>query len=182
MFEKFDDQSVKAILLGILESRRMGHNFIGTEHILLGLIAEGRGVAAKTLASMGAKLDNSRAEAEKIIGRGSSTFSGAYNGPESVTKEMLAELMLTKTDLGFTPRCKQAIRLTRSESERFGHQYVRTEHLLWGLLKEYEVSGAPAGVATIVLEKLGIDQASFRRQVIRLLELPPSDQPPTKHD
>ncbi len=124
------------------EARRLGHNFVGTEQILLGLIGEGTGVAAKVLKSMGVNLKDSRVEVEKIIGRGSGFVA---------------------VEIPFTPRAKRVLELSLEEARQLGHNYIGTEHLLLGLIREGE------GVAARVLENLGVDLAKVRTQVIRML-------------
>ena len=124
------------------EARRLGHNFVGTEQILLGLIGEGTGVAAKVLKSMGVNLKDARFEVEKIIGRGSGFVA---------------------VEIPFTPRAKRVLELSLEEARQLGHNYIGTEHLLLGLIREGE------GVAARVLENLGVDLAKVRTQVIRML-------------
>ncbi|KGG13948.1 ATP-dependent Clp protease [Prochlorococcus marinus str. LG] len=124
------------------EARRLGHNFVGTEQILLGLIGEGTGVAAKVLKSMGVNLKDSRVEVEKIIGRGSGFVA---------------------VEIPFTPRAKRVLELFLEEARQLGHNYIGTEHLLLGLIREGE------GVAARVLENLGVDLTKVRTQVIRML-------------
>ncbi len=124
------------------EARRLGHNFVGTEQILLGLIGEGTGVAAKVLKSMGVNLKDSRVEVEKIIGRGSGFVA---------------------VEIPFTPRAKRVLELSLEEARQLGHNYIGTEHLLLGLIREGE------GVAARVLENLGVDLTKVRTQVIRML-------------
>ena len=124
------------------EARRLGHNFVGTEQILLGLIGEGTGVAAKVLKSMGVNLKDARVEVEKIIGRGSGFVA---------------------VEIPFTPRAKRVLELSLEEARQLGHNYIGTEHLLLGLIREGE------GVAARVLENLGVDLAKVRTQVIRML-------------
>lgn len=124
------------------EARRLGHNFVGTEQILLGLIGEGTGVAAKVLKSLGVNLKDSRIEVEKIIGRGSGFVA---------------------VEIPFTPRAKRVLELSLEEARQLGHNYIGTEHLLLGLIREGE------GVAARVLENLGIDLTKVRTQVIRML-------------
>ncbi len=124
------------------EARRLGHNFVGTEQILLGLIGEGTGVAAKVLKSMGVNLKDARIEVEKIIGRGSGFVA---------------------VEIPFTPRAKRVLELSLEEARQLGHNYIGTEHLLLGLIREGE------GVAARVLENLGVDLSKVRTQVIRML-------------
>lgn len=142
MFERFTEKAIKVIMLAQEEARRLGHNFVGTEQILLGLIGEGTGVAAKTLKSMGVNLKDARVEVEKIIGRGSGFVA---------------------VEIPFTPRAKRVLELSWDEARQFGHNYIGTEHLLLGLIREGE------GVAARVLENLGIDLAKVRQHIIRLL-------------
>jgi ATP-dependent Clp protease ATP-binding subunit ClpC len=130
------------IMLAQEEARRLGHNFVGTEQILLGLIGEGTGVAAKVLKSMGVNLKDARVEVEKIIGRGSGFVA---------------------VEIPFTPRAKRVLELSLEEARQLGHNYIGTEHLLLGLIREGE------GVAARVLENLGVDLAKVRTQVIRML-------------
>ena len=142
MFERFTEKAIKVIMLAQEEARRLGHNFVGTEQILLGLIGEGTGVAAKVLKSLGVNLKDSRIEVEKIIGRGSGFVA---------------------VEIPFTPRAKRVLELSLEEARQLGHNYIGTEHLLLGLIREGE------GVAARVLENLNIDLTKVRTQVIRML-------------
>ena len=142
MFERFTEKAIKVIMLAQEEARRLGNNFVGTEQILLGLIGEGTGVAAKVLKSMGVNLKDARVEVEKIIGRGSGFVA---------------------VEIPFTPRAKRVLELSLEEARQLGHNYIGTEHLLLGLIREGE------GVAARVLENLGVDLAKVRTQVIRML-------------
>ena len=142
MFGRFTDRAQKVIVLAQEEARRLGHNVVGTEHILLGLIAEGEGVGAKALTSMGVSLDRVRQEIENVIGKGESAFQGA---------------------IGFTPRTKRVFELAIDEARQLGHTYIGTEHILLGLVREGE------GVAAQILRNLDIDLESMRKQVIELL-------------
>ncbi len=142
MFERFTEKAIKVIMLAQEEARRLGHNFVGTEQILLGLIGEGTGVAAKVLKSLGVNLKDSRIEVEKIIGRGSGFVA---------------------VEIPFTPRAKRVLELSLEEARQLGHNYIGTEHLLLGLIREGE------GVAARVLENLSVDLNKVRTQVIRML-------------
>ncbi len=142
MFERFTEKAIKVIMLAQEEARRLGHNFVGTEQILLGLIGEGTGVAAKVLKSLGVNLKDSRIEVEKIIGRGSGFVA---------------------VEIPFTPRAKRVLELSLEEARQLGHNYIGTEHLLLGLIREGE------GVAARVLENLSVDLTKVRTQVIRML-------------
>ncbi|MEC4805723.1 MAG: ATP-dependent Clp protease ATP-binding subunit [Jaaginema sp. PMC 1079.18] len=142
MFERFTEKAIKVIMLAQEEARRLGHNFVGTEQILLGLIGEGTGVAAKVLKSMGVNLKDARIEVEKIIGRGSGFVA---------------------VEIPFTPRAKRVLELSLEEARQLGHNYIGTEHLLLGLIREGE------GVAARVLENVGVDLSKVRTQVIRML-------------
>jgi len=142
MFERFTEKAIKVIMLAQEEARRLGHNFVGTEQILLGLVGEGTGVAAKVLKSLGVNLKDSRIEVEKIIGRGSGFVA---------------------VEIPFTPRAKRVLELSLEEARQLGHNYIGTEHLLLGLIREGE------GVAARVLENLSIDLTKVRTQVIRML-------------
>jgi ATP-dependent Clp protease ATP-binding subunit ClpC len=142
MFERFTEKAIKVIMLAQEEARRLGHNFVGTEQILLGLIGEGTGVAAKVLKTMGVNLKDARIEVEKIIGRGSGFVA---------------------VEIPFTPRAKRVLELSLEEARQLGHNYIGTEHLLLGLIREGE------GVAARVLENLGVDLTKVRTQVIRML-------------
>ncbi len=142
MFERFTEKAIKVIMLAQEEARRLGHNFVGTEQVLLGLIGEGTGVAAKTLKSMGVNLKDARAEVEKIIGRGSGFVA---------------------VEIPFTPRAKRVLELSWDEARQLGHNYIGTEHLLLGLIREGE------GVAARVLENLGVDLNKIRSNVIKML-------------
>ncbi|CAN0906104.1 Chaperone protein ClpC, chloroplastic [Linum grandiflorum] len=142
MFERFTEKAIKVIMLAQEEARRLGHNFVGTEQILLGLIGEGTGIAAKVLKSMGINLKDARVEVEKIIGRGSGFVA---------------------VEIPFTPRAKRVLELSLEEARLLGHNYIGSEHLLLGLLREGE------GVAARVLENLGADATNIRTQVIRMV-------------
>eukprot|EP00850_Spirogloea_muscicola_P003612 SM000014S00400 [mRNA] locus=s14:1172252:1178828:- [translate_table: standard] len=142
MFERFTEKAIKVVMLAQEEARRLGHNFVGTEQILLGLIGEGTGIAAKVLKSMGVNLKEGRTEVEKIIGRGSGFVA---------------------VEIPFTPRAKRVLELSLEEARQLGHNYIGTEHLLLGLLLEGE------GVAARVLENLGADPQKIRTQVIRMV-------------
>ncbi|MEZ2122907.1 ATP-dependent Clp protease ATP-binding subunit [Corynebacterium sp. CCM 9203] len=142
MFERFTDRARRVIVLAQEEARMLNHNYIGTEHILLGLIHEGEGVAAKALESMGISLDAVRQEVEEIIGHGTQPHTG---------------------HIPFTPRAKKVLELSLREGLQMGHKYIGTEFLLLGLIREGE------GVAAQVLVKLGADLPRVRQQVIQLL-------------
>ena len=142
MFEHFTDKAIKAIMLAQEEARRLRHNLVGTEQILLGLIGEGTGVAALVLTEMGVTLQDARTEVEKIIGRGSRFVSA---------------------EIPFTPKVKRVFEQAFEEARGLGNNYIGTEHLLLGLLREGE------GVAAKVLENLGVDSAKVRTAVIRML-------------
>jgi len=142
MFERFTEKAIKVIMLAQEESRRLGHNFVGTEQILLGLIGEGTGVGPKALKALGVTLKDARVEVEKIIGRGSGFVA---------------------VEIPFTPRAKRVLELSLEEARQLGHNYIGTEHLLLGLIREGE------GVASRVLENLGVDSSKLRSQIIRFL-------------
>ncbi len=142
MFERFTEKAIKVIMLAQEEARHLGHNFVGTEQVLLGLIGEGTGVAAKTLKAMGVTLKDARIEVEKIIGRGSGFVA---------------------VEIPFTPRAKRVLELSWDEARQLGHNYIGTEHLLLGLIREGE------GVAARVLENLGVDLNKVRSNVIKML-------------
>ena len=142
MFERFTDRARRVVVLAQEEARLLHHNYIGTEHILLGLIHEGEGVAAKSLESLGISLEAVRNQVEEIIGQGGSSPSG---------------------HIPFTPRAKKVLELSLREALQLGHNYIGTEHILLGLIREGE------GVAAQVLVKLGADLSRVRQQVIQLL-------------
>jgi ATP-dependent Clp protease ATP-binding subunit ClpC len=142
MFEHFTSEAIKVIMLAQEEARRLGHNFVGTEQILLGLLGEGTGVAAKVLSDLGVTLKDARREVERIIGRGS-----GYLPPE----------------IPFTPKVKSLFEQSFKEARSFGHNYISTEHLLLGLTEAGE------GVAAKVLQNLGVDLSQIRTAVIRRL-------------
>ncbi|MEO6989435.1 MAG: ATP-dependent Clp protease ATP-binding subunit, partial [Aquihabitans sp.] len=142
MFERFTDRARRVVVLAQEEARLLNHNYIGTEHILLGLIHEGEGVAAKALESLGISLEGVRSQVEEIIGQGGSSPSG---------------------HIPFTPRAKKVLELSLREALQLGHNYIGTEHILLGLIREGE------GVAAQVLVKLGADLSRVRQQVIQLL-------------
>ncbi len=143
MFGRFTERAQKVIILAQEEARRLNYNFVGTEHLLLGLVREGEGVAAKALQQMGISLDRVRTEVEKVIGKGTSPPQG---------------------QIGFTPRAKKVVmELALAEARELGHNYLGTEHILLGLIREGE------GVAARVLENMGADLDKVRKQVIQLL-------------
>jgi ATP-dependent Clp protease ATP-binding subunit ClpC len=142
LFERFTDRARRVVVLAQEEARLLNHNYIGTEHILLGLIHEGEGVAAKALESLGISLEAVRSQVEEIIGQGGSSPSG---------------------HIPFTPRAKKVLELSLREALQLGHNYIGTEHILLGLIREGE------GVAAQVLVKLGADLSRVRQQVIQLL-------------
>ena len=142
MFERFTDRARRVVVLAQEEARMLNHNYIGTEHILLGLIHEGEGVAAKALESLGISLEAVRQQVEEIIGQGQQAPTG---------------------HIPFTPRAKKVLELSLREALQLGHNYIGTEHILLGLIREGE------GVAAQVLVKLGADLNRVRQQVIQLL-------------
>jgi ATP-dependent Clp protease ATP-binding subunit ClpC len=142
MFERFTDRARRVVVYAQEEARLLGHNYIGTEHILLGLIREGEGLAAQALDSLGISLEAVRQQTEEIIGHGLDVPEGR---------------------IPFTPRAKKVLELALRESLQIGHTYIGTEHILLGLIREGE------GVAAQVLARLGADLRRVRVQVIQLL-------------
>jgi ATP-dependent Clp protease ATP-binding subunit ClpA len=142
VFDKFTERARKAMTLAQDEAQRLGHNYMGTEHLLLGLVREGEGVAAKVLNSLGVSLDRVRSEVEFIIGRGDRVVLG---------------------EIGLTPRAKKVIELAVDEARRMGHNYIGTEHLLLGLLREGE------GIAAGVLASLGLGLGQVRVAMMEIL-------------
>jgi hypothetical protein len=150
MFERFTDRARRVVVLAQEEATRLNHHYIGTEHILLGLIREGEGVAAKALESLGISLDAVRQQVEGIIGQGQQAPSG---------------------HIPFTPRAKKVFELSLREALQLGHNYIGTEHILLGLIREGD------GVAAQVLVQLGADLNRVRQQVIQLLHEHPAEEP-----
>jgi ATP-dependent Clp protease ATP-binding subunit ClpC len=142
VFSRFTERAQKVVVLSQEEAKRLGHNVVGTEHILLGLAAEGEGVAARALQALGIGLERVRREVENVIGRGEGTPQG---------------------QIGFTPRAKRVLELAFEEARQLGHTYIGTEHILLGLIREGE------GVAAQVLKNMGADLDRVRRQVVDLL-------------
>ena len=142
MFEQFSEKSIKVIMLAQEEARRLGHNFVDTEQILLGLLGEGTGIAAKTLQSAGVYLKDARVEVEKIIGRGAGFVA---------------------IEIPFTPRAKRLLQLSFDAAKQCDDEYVGTEHLLLGLIDEGE------GVAIEVLHNLGVDTKKLRQQILEII-------------
>jgi ATP-dependent Clp protease ATP-binding subunit ClpA len=142
MFERFSDRARRVVVLAQEEARMLNHDYIGTEHLLLGLVHEGEGVAAKALESLGVSLQAVRQQVGEIIGPGQQAPSG---------------------HVPFTPRAKKALQLAQREADALGHNYIGTEHILLGLIREGD------GVAAQVLERLGADLNRARQQVIQLL-------------
>jgi len=143
MFQRFTDRARRVVVLAQEEARNLNHDWIGTEHILLGLIREGEGVAAKTLESLEIGLDAVRQQVEQMIGQGQQAPPG---------------------HIPFTPRAKKVLELSLREAQQLGHNYIGTEHLLLGLIREGD------GVAARVLVMLGADLDRVRRQVVQLLQ------------
>ena len=146
-FDKFTERARRVLTLAQEEAQRFNHNYIGTEHLLLGLVREGDGVASKVLGNLGVELNKVRSAVEFIIGR----------GDRQSTEE-----------IGLTPRAKKVIELAVDEARRFSHSYIGTEHLLLGLVREGE------GIAAGVLESLGINLEKVRAETSRILM---QDQP-----
>src|SRR4029453_12989347 len=151
MFQRFTDRARRVIVLAQEEARHLNHNYIGTEHILLGLIHEAEGVAARALESLDISLQAVRAQVEEIIGRGAEAPGG---------------------HIPFTPRAKKVLELSLREALELGHVYIGTEHILLGLIREGE------GVAAQVLVALGAGRDRVRQQVIQLLSGYPGEVPP----
>ena len=150
MYERFTDRARKAIQLAHREAQRFNHEYIGTEHLLLGLIAEGSGVAAVVLNNLGVKLDRVRTEVVKIV----------QCGPETTTMGRLPH----------TPRTKKALEYAIEESQTLNHGYIGTEHLLIGLLREFE------GVAAQVLMNMGMSLDAVRAATLKEIELNPATE------
>jgi ATP-dependent Clp protease ATP-binding subunit ClpC len=142
MFERFTDRARRVVVMAQAEAGALNHNYIGTEHLLLGLLREGDGVAARALESLGVSLESARRQVEEMIGTGQDSPSG---------------------HIPFTPRAKDVLKLSLAEALRFGHNYIGTEHLLLGLVREGD------GVAAQALVVLGVDLNQVRTQVISLL-------------
>ena len=142
-FNKFTERARKVLTLAQEEAQRFRHNYIGTEHLLLGLVREGEGVAAKVLTNLGVQLSDVRAAIEYIIGRGDHVAPG---------------------DIGLTPRAKKVIELAVDEAKLMKHQYIGTEHLLLGLVREGE------GIAAGVLESMGVKLEEVRTETLKVLQ------------
>ncbi len=143
MFERFTERARRVVVLAQEEARMLNHNYIGTEHMLLGLIHEGQGVAAKALVSLGLSLEAVRPQVEDLIGKGQSAPTG---------------------HIPFTPRAKKVLELALRESRQLGHNYIGTEHVLLGMVRQGD------GVAVQILERLGADLHRVRQTLIALLE------------
>jgi ATP-dependent Clp protease ATP-binding subunit ClpC len=143
MFERFTDRARRVVVLSQQESRQLGHNYIGTEHLLLGLLAEEDGVAARVLESLGVQLEAVRSRVLEIIGRGTGSAHG---------------------HIPFTPRAKKVLELSLREAIQLGHNYIGTEHILLGLVREGE------GIGAQVLAKQGVSLDRVRAEVIRELK------------
>jgi ATP-dependent Clp protease ATP-binding subunit ClpC len=142
VFERFTDRARRVVVLAQEEARMLNHNYIGTEHLLLGLIQEGEGVAAQALDALGISLEDARRDIEEIIGQGPAVPTG---------------------HIPFTPRAKKVLEFALREALQLGHNYIGTEHILLGLVREGE------GIAAQVLQKLGADLARVREIVVELL-------------
>jgi ATP-dependent Clp protease ATP-binding subunit ClpC len=158
MFERYTDRARRVVVMAQEDARDLGHNYVGTEHILLGLIHEGDGVAAQALTALGVSLDESRAQVEAIIGRGD--LAHVQSGP-----------------IPFTPRTKKVLELAAREARELGDSYIGTEHILLGLMREGD------GVGAQVLNSAGIEFSAVRHQIRELLrgsqesDLPPGEPP-----
>src|SRR5262249_40600226 len=141
MFERFTDRARRVVVLAQEEARMLNHNYIGTEHVLLGLLSEGQGVAAKALESLGISLEAVRSQVEEVIGKGQAARMG---------------------HIPFTPRVKKVLELSLREALQLGHNYIGTEHILLGLIREGE------GVAAQVLMSLGADLERVREKVLEI--------------
>jgi ATP-dependent Clp protease ATP-binding subunit ClpC len=152
-FDKFTERARKALSLAQEEAQRFQHNYIGTEHLLLGLIREDEGVAAKVLLNLGVRLDGVRQDIETIIGRGNQAVVGS---------------------IGLTPRAKKVIELAVDEARRMQHHFIGTEHILLGLVREGE------GIAAHTIESMGVSLARVREETLRVLKpenpAPPGDE------
>jgi ATP-dependent Clp protease ATP-binding subunit ClpC len=149
MFDRFTDRAKKVMNLARQEAQRFNHEYLGTEHVLLGLVQEGSGVAANVLKNMGVDLARIRAEIEKLV----------KSGPS----------MVTMGQLPFTPRAKKVLELSMEEAHNLGHNYIGTEHLLLGLIKENE------GIAAKVLTNLGVKLEDVREEVLEFLGADPTE-------
>jgi len=147
-FNKFTERARKVLTLAQEEAQRFQHNYIGTEHLLLGLVREGEGVAAKVLTNLGIRLSDVRKAVEYIIGRGDRIAPG---------------------EIGLTPRAKKVIELAVDEAKLLKHQYIGTEHILLGLVRE------GGGIAAGVLESMGVKLERVRIETLKVLHSPPSD-------
>lgn len=141
-FDKFTGRARKVLTFAQEEARHLNHNYVGTEHLLLGLVHEGEGIAGRVLSNLGVRLELVRSSVEAIIGRGNREVHG---------------------EIGLTPRAKKVIELAVEEARRFGHKYIGTEHLLLGLIREGE------GIGAGVLKSLGVNLAQARQETLRLL-------------
>ena len=148
MFERFTDRARRVVVLAQEEARMLNHNYIGTEHILLGLIHEGEGVAAKSLESLGISLEGVRSQVEEIIGQGQQAPSGP---------------------IPFTPRAKRVLELCQEAAKELRHNYIGTEHLLLGLIREEQ------GLAASVLKELGLVLEEVRAEVLEILGADPGE-------
>ncbi len=156
MFERFTDRARRVVVLAQEEARLLKHNYIGTEHVLLGLVSEGDGIAAQALQSLDIELQDIRDEIAKIIGVGQESPTG---------------------HIPFTPRAKKVLELSMREALQLGHNYIGTEHILMGLIRE------GAGVGSQVLAQLGAELNEVRKVIIKLLGAQPSskqDRPPVR--
>src|SRR5215472_7903860 len=141
-FDKFTKRARKVLRLAQEEAQRLGHDYIGTEHLLLGLVREGEGVAANVLNNLGVELDKVRSKVEALIGRGNQVILG---------------------EIGLTPRAKKVIELAVDEARRLSHHYIGTEHLLLGMIREGH------GIGAGVLQELGVDLEKVRAETMRVL-------------
>ena len=145
MFERFTERARQVLVLALDEARALKHNYIGTEHLLLGLLREEEGLAAKALESLDITVEDVRAQVARIVGQGDEITTG---------------------QIPYTPRAKKVLELSLSESKSLGHNYIGTEHLLLGLVREND------GIAARILLEFGADAETIRTEVIRLLPVP----------
>lgn len=142
MFERFTDKALQAIMLAQEESRRLGHNFVGTEQILLGLLGEGSGIAARALKACGVNIKDTRLEVERLVGRGSGFVS---------------------VEIPFTPRAKKVLETAMKQSRDYHHSYINTEHLLLAIINDEN------GVGNRILVNMGVNLSKLRMEVLSMM-------------
>lgn len=161
-FKSFTERARKVMVLSVDEARRLEHNYVGTEHMLLGLVSEGEGVAAHVLSSFGVELDKTRNKIASMLNHGQEKSKPVLSKIKTAMRQ--GEIVFAGRQSDLTKRAKKVLELAVDEARLLGHQYIGTEHLLLGILREGD------GLAVGVLESLGVDLKKLRSETIQMLK------------